>query len=75
MRIAKRSKRSVYSYLFYPWQYSKFFELAIEEFVSVILDEEVEGVVDNEPLPEMPRVDLSGDNFDPFNLGLNSMGG
>ena len=75
MRIAERSKRSVYSYLFYPWQYSKFFELAIEEFISVILDEEVEGVVENESFPDMPRVDFNQETFDPFGVDFNPIGG
>ena len=76
-KIANRSSRSIYSYLFYPNQYSKFFELACEELFSKILDEfESQGVgimtagmgsVPN--LQQFEKVDWEAEKFDPFGVG------
>ena len=61
-RITERSHRSIYSYLFGDCQYSKFFELAVENVFTDILDEQL--LKDQET-----DIDFDAENFDPFNVG------
>ena len=70
-RIAERNNRSIYSYLFHQHQYSMFFELAVENLITDILDEhreESDEALDDLPinLPPFEKVDFDAEEFRPF---------
>ena len=72
--MERNPSRTIYSYLFSERQYSKFFELAVENLFTDILDEMAES--EDEPnapegvkLPAFERVDFNAENFDPFGVG------
>ena len=73
-RIATRNHRSLYSYLFREGQFSKFFELAVENLFQVILDDVREASEEGEASPErvveesVEPVDFDKEVFDPFNV-------
>ena len=63
-RIAERNDRSLYSYMFYPGQYSLIFELACENLFQDILDAADPTLVSSETADDVNS--LREDVFDPF---------